>query len=345
MTESESGPATGDVADVPASHRADPGFHPEVAAMVERSGTQPGMPEEAFRDRPAALRYLAAARAAITREPVTAIEPVAQVHDHRLPAGPSLRVYVPTTGTTTDTLLYLHGGGWVLGNLEMHDELCRRLANRAGVVVASLDYRLAPEHPFPAAVDDCADAVLWISDHLIAADGAIAVGGTSAGGNLAAAIALRSRDGSCPPVALQVLMYPALDPQMVSTTWREFGHGPFLTRHQMRWYWEQYVPDPEERQHPLAAPSRAADLRGLAPAIVVVGGCDPLSGEAVDYHHRLVEAGVDSLLLSYPGQGHSFLRHLDVLSDADRAVTEIAAGMRRVLDEPRTIKELSSREP
>jgi acetyl esterase len=342
--ESPSASRAGGMAGVPARHRADPGLHPEVAAMLERSGTQPGIPAEAFRDRHAALRYLAAARPAITREPVTAIEPVAQVHDQSLPAGPSLRVYVPT-GTTTDALLYLHGGGWVLGNLEMHDELCRRLANRAGVVVASLDYRLAPEHPFPAAISDCADALLWISDHLIAADGAIAVGGTSAGGNLAAAVALRSRAGSCPPVALQVLMYPALDPQMVSTTWREFGHGPFLTRDQMHWYWEQYVPDPEDRQNPLAAPSRAPDLRGLAPAIVVVGGCDPLSGEAVEYHHRLVEAGVESLLLSYPGQGHSFLRHLDVLSDADRAVTEISAGMRRLLAEPRTIKEMASREP
>jgi acetyl esterase len=309
-------------------------LHPEVIALLDATGDSSTFPSEVLADETAARRYLDIARGGMTREAVEHGEQVAEVQDLHLPSGVAVRVYRPLAGGRFSTFVYCPGGGWVVGNLEMHDELCRRVANRAGVIVVSVDYRLAPEHPFPRGLDDCVEAVAWAADHARSLGGipnSVAIGGTSAGGNLAAAAAIRCRDAGGPRLSLQVLMYPALDSRMSTRSYREFANGPVLGAPQMRWYWQQYVPDQRQWSNPLASPSYATDLSGLPPAIVAVPQCDPLRDEAEEYSARLVAAGVDVCLLRYPGQVHSFLRHFNTLSDADRAVTEISDSMRAVL--------------
>ncbi|HEX4219022.1 MAG TPA: alpha/beta hydrolase [Acidimicrobiales bacterium] len=309
-------------------------LHPEVVSLLDGRGADATFPAEVLTDVKLAQRYLQAARAATTREEVDAREQVAEVQNLRLGSGVAVRVYRPFGSGPFPMFVYCHGGGWVVGNLEMHDELCRRIANRAAVVVVSVDYRLAPEHPFPLGLDDCLEAVTWASEHAGALHGrsdSIAVGGTSAGGNLAAALALRCRDSGGPQLSLQVLMYPVLDSRMGTRSYQEFAHGPVLDARQMGWYWQQYVPHEGDRSNPLASPSHASDLSGLPAAVIVIPACDPLRDEAEDYASRLGAAAVSVRLLRYPGQVHSFLRHLNTLTDADRAVTEISDSMRAVL--------------
>jgi acetyl esterase len=313
--------------------KADAALHPEVIAVMGNLGAVSSFPEEVLNDPTAAERYLAVARGSIGRE-IDRVEPVADVHDAQLPSGRAVRVYVPMGVGPLPVILFFHGGGWVVGNLEMNDELCRRLANRAGTVVVSLDYRLAPEAPFPAALEDGREALRWIKAEAATFGGdanAIAVGGTSAGGNLAAGLALSCRDAGDPAIALQVLMYPVLDSRMATRSFSQFGQGPVLEARQMRWYWDQYAPDPSARGNPFASPAHATDLGSLPPAIIVIAECDPLSDEAEEYAVRLAAAGVMVHRLHYPGQVHSFLRHFETLTDADRAVNTMAELIRKTL--------------
>lgn len=192
-------------------------------------------------------------------------------------------------------LLFLHGGGWVIGNLDSHDRLCRRLANGAGVCVVAVDYRLAPEHPFPAALDDAAAALAWIaaqaqSLHIDAQR--IAVGGDSAGGNLAAALALMARGGSAPPVVHQTLLYPALDLTASSDSYRRVSSGLPLTAATMQYFIGHYTPRDQDRLDWRASPLRVASVAGVAPALVLTVAHDPLCDEGLAYAQRLSEAGV-----------------------------------------------------
>lgn len=257
---------------------------------------------------------------------------VASVVDRRImgPGGPlTLRVYrAEPGGTQGPVLVWFHGGGWVTGGLETHDVLCRHLALAAGCTIVSVDYRLAPEHPFPAAVDDARAATDWVLDHAeeLGADAArVVVGGDSAGGNLAAVVARHAR---APDLAGQVLVYPVTDHCLDWPSVERYGDAHHFTAQAMRWYWDHYVPEPEERDDPDASPLRADDLSGVAPAVVLVAACDLLHDQGVAYAHRLREAGVRARLLTGKGQLHGYLRWTAVTDASAVAIDAIGQRLR-----------------
>jgi acetyl esterase len=239
-----------------------------------------------------------------------------------------VRLYRPGA-EPAPVLAYFHGGGWVLGSLETHHGVCATLAKLSGCVVCSVDYRMAPEHRFPAAVEDAWAATTWLAEHADAVGGrpgALAVGGDSAGGNLAAVCALRARDTGL-PLALQLLVYPATDADLDRSTYREFADGYYLTRYSMGWFWDHYLPE-GDRFHPDASPLRADDVGGTAPALVITVEFDPLRDEGEAYARRLEEAGVPVTLTRYDGTIHGFFRMPGVIDRANDALAEAAAALR-----------------
>jgi acetyl esterase len=257
-------------------------------------------------------------------------EPVAEVADGIIP-GPAgeipVRVYTPAGSRPLPVLIYFHGGGYVLGNLDVVHGPCTVLANRAHAIVVSVDYRLAPEHPFPAAVNDALAATRWVSDNaaLIGADPErIAVGGDSAGATLAAVTALLCRDEGGPALAYQLLLYPATDAVSFSASYAENGEGYFLTRDLMTWFYRHYLPEAGDREDWRASPLRAADLTGLPPALVVTAEYDPLRDEGEAYAQRLREAGVAVTATRYAGQIHAFAANLAGAMDEGRRALEDA---------------------
>lgn len=225
----------------------------------------------------------------------------------------TLRVY-RGKGTCPDVrlpcLLFLHGGGWVVGNLDSHDRLCRSLSSLAGVAVIAVDYRLSPENPFPAGLDDAAEALRWIAanaEKLAIREDMLAVGGDSAGGNLAAVLAIMSRDGLVPPLVFQALIYPAVDLTARSLSYRSIGDGVPLTSATMRWFIENYVPNETDRTDWRASPLLAPSLAGLAPALIVTMGYDPLRDEGRDYAARLEAEGVPVMALHMSDLAHGTL--------------------------------------
>nr|CAP12611.1 lipase [Streptomyces olivaceus] len=276
---------------------------------------------------------VAALRQSILQQP-SGLPELASVTDRTVP-GPEgapdvpVRIYQPgARGAALPVVVFFHGGGFVLCGLDSHDGLCRELAASSGAVVVSVDYRLAPEHPAPAAVEDAYAALAWVAAHAeeLGADPArLAVAGDSAGGNLAAAVCLLARERGGPVPAAQVLIYPALDPAQDSASMREFGEGHFLTADQMRWYWEQYLAGSEPT--PLTAPATAHDLSGLPPALLVEAECDPLRDEGRAYAARLPEADVHSA----PGVFHGFLDFTAELPQAVAAQRRVAEWLRERL--------------
>jgi acetyl esterase len=231
-------------------------------------------------------------------------------------------------------LVYFHGGGWVIGNPDTHDNLCKALANRSSARVVSVDYRLAPEHRFPAAPEDCYAATCWVAERgaEIGVDGArLAVAGDSAGGNLATVVALMARDRGGPRLRHQVLIYPVTDCDFDTPSYRDNAEGYLLTRDAMRWFWDHYLPDPDLRTNPYAAPLRAEKLAGLPPATVLTAEYDPLRDEGEAYAARLREAGVPVEATRHHGQIHGFVQLLDVFDAARRAVDELGLALRRAL--------------
>lgn len=248
----------------------------------------------------------------------------------------AVRVYRPI-GVDRDTLpvlLWLHGGGFVVGDLDQADADCRELATRARAVVVSLDYRLAPEHPFPAALEDAYAALLWLETHASEIGGdpsRIAVGGDSAGGNLAAATSLLSRDRHGPGIRLQLLVYPVTDlTRFDRTSTLENATGYFLTRDAMMWFAAQYAPG-ERAANPYASPLLAPDLRGLPPALVITAEHDPLRDEGEALAARLREADVPTTLSRYPGTIHGFFTMHAFLDIGGRAVEEASLALRMAL--------------
>ncbi|MDX6472387.1 MAG: acetyl esterase, partial [Gaiellaceae bacterium] len=226
-------------------------------------------------------------------------------------------------------LLWFHGGGWAVGSLESHDPVCRHLARTTPCCVLAVDYRLAPEHPFPAAVEDCLAATAWASRaaaELGIDTGRIAVGGDSAGGNLAAVTALRARTAGV-PVALQVLAYPVTDIDLDTPSYLEHAEGLNLTRAKMEWYWRLYLAGADGAT-PDASPLRAESLRGVAPALVQTAEYDPLLSEGEAYAERLAESGVPVTLTRYDGMIHGFLRMRALTDVALEGLAEIAASLR-----------------
>jgi acetyl esterase len=299
------------------------GLDPKVREALEEQGPTPD-----FRSLP-----LADLRANFRRDAALVpklLEPLAGVEDRTIegPGGPlSVRIYAPDERPPFPVLLYFHGGGWVVGDLDTHDGVCRSLARRAEAVVVAVDYRRAPETPFPGPLEDALAALRWLSRNAPALGGdpaRVAVGGDSAGANLAAALALRVRDEGGPPIRLQLLVYPVTDSDFETATYREFAEGYGLTRANMRWFWDCYVPAPAARSHPYAAPLRAPDLRGLPPALVLTAEFDVLRDEGEAYARRLHEAEVPVRCLRFCGLTHGFIRMGAVYPQADHALTVLA---------------------
>ena len=289
---------------------------PQAAAYLEQ-GVAAGIPPMHTLSAQEARRQ-SDGRAAAQFGPV---EPVASVSDLEL-AGVRTRLYDPTPDQVdTPMTVYLHGGGWVIGSIDTHDGVCRALANRAGCRVVSVDYRLAPEHRFPAALEDSWAVTRWALEQ----GPPVAVAGDSAGGGMAAVMALRARDAGL-PLALQVLVYPVTDHDLETASYRANGEGYGLTREGMRWFWDHYLPD-GDRSHPDASPLRASSLAGVAPALVLVCEYDPLRDEGIAYYERLREAGVRARLSVYEGMIHGFLRQPALIDRARDALDECGAAI------------------
>ena len=254
------------------------------------------------------------------------------------PLGPiPLRLYRPADvalATPLPVLVYFHGGGWVIGDLDTHDVLCRQLTAEACVSVVSVDYRLAPEHKFPAAVDDAWAATRWIVAHAVELGvdaGRLAVGGDSAGGNLAAVVALLARDHGGPAIALQALLYPVTDVGAETQSYRDFSEGFLLTRETMRWFCDQYLNGEAEAVDWRVSPLRAPSLAGLPPALIVTAGFDPLRDEGDAYAVALRRAGVRVDSICYGGMIHGFAPMGRLIDTGNRAVSLIAGTLRQAL--------------
>ena len=282
---------------------------------------------------------VAEARAEIAALAAAAGEPeaVARVENRTIP-GPQgeipVRIYTPDGRAPFPVLVYFHGGGWVIGNLDTHDPLCRQLANAAGCVVVSVDYHLAPEHPYPAAAEDAYAATRWTAANaaVFGGDAArIAVGGDSAGGNLAAVVALMARDRGGPPLVFQLLVYPVTDtPASDHPSYRENAEGYFLTRDMMHWFWNHYCERDQDVADAYLCPLRAKDLGRLPRTLVITAEFDPLRDEGEAYAARLGEAGVRVQLKRYAGMTHGFFGMGTLLAKAREATRDAADALRAV---------------
>ena len=245
--------------------------------------------------------------------------------------GVPIRVYSPNSPTPgLPPVVYLHGGGWVLGEIDDFDAFCRELTEAAGATVVSVGYRLAPEHSFPEPIDDCWDAVQWVASE-ISTDGRIVLFGDSAGGNLAAVCARRARDAGTPDVVAQVLAYPNVDHRLDRDSHATHGEGYFTTTADLVWFWDKYVADPEKRLDPDVSPLRADDLSGLAPAFVLLATHDPLHDEGVAYADGLRRAGVEAEVVVMPGVMHGFLTSVGQLDAADEGIALVAQYLRSLV--------------
>ncbi len=251
-------------------------------------------------------------------------EPVYVVSDHDADGVP-VRVYNPSPDSDLPIFVALHGGGWVIGNVEDFDLIARQLANASGAIVVSVDYRLAPEHPYPAPLDDCRRALDWTVAHAAELGGdpaRVAIGGDSAGGNLAAVCALLARDAGGPDLALQVLIYPVVDCDFETPSYVANAEGFLLQREEVQWFFDCYTAGEHDRADWRISPMRAPDLRGVAPAVVITAEFDPLCDEGEAYAARLREAGVEVEQRRYDGLIHGFFG-LPVAFDASRDAMEL----------------------
>jgi acetyl esterase len=248
-------------------------------------------------------------------------------HAGQIPA----RVYSPADDPASSpaTVVYYHGGGWVVGSVDDWDAACRALAVASGCTLVSVGYRLAPEHVFPAASDDSYDAFAWVRSSELAAGKPMIVAGDSAGGNLAAVTALRVLHSGGPAPALQVLIYPVVDCDLDRKSYHEYDGTEFIVnRRDMEWFWDQYAPDEATRRNPYASPLRAPSLAGLPPAYVVTAEHDPLRDEGFAYAERLSAAGVPVQHRHYGSQIHGFYTMVNVMDDAGRAVADTGRAIR-----------------
>jgi acetyl esterase/lipase len=304
---------------------------PEIRSLLEAMAAQEGPAMETLP--PAEARKAAAALDELAGPP----EAVARIDNRTIPGRAGeipVRIYVPDGDGPFPGVVFLHGGGWIIGSLDTHDNICRAISKRAGAVVVAVDYRLAPEHPYPAALEDSVDATRWVAD--CAAELGIdrrrlVVAGDSAGANMATVVAAKARDARQPAVALQVLVYPVTDLSAFDTaSHREFAEDHFLTGSLMEWFVDGYMPRVADRTKPDASPAFIADLSGLPPALVITAECDPLRDEGEAYAKRLQDHGVPVTLTRYVGMIHPFLHFLAVTPSARKAVDEIAAAIRNV---------------
>jgi len=295
---------------------------PLIAAYLRQTQDAP---------QPASLAELRAATDASLRQMHGPLEDVASVRNYLVPGEPALavRAYTPAGAaieTALPAIVFAHGGGWCLGSLDVYDNPCRALANATGNVIFSVDYRLAPEHTFPVPLNDVYRALCWVAGHAgeLGIDaGRLAVGGDSAGGNLAAAAALMARDRDGPALVHQLLLYPALDFAFDTPSYQRYAEGYSLTREAMRFCWSAYLDSPADGEQPYAAPLRAASLHGLPPTTVLVCEYDPLHDEGVAYAQRLRDAGVAVTCLRLDGLIHAAM-HMPGLTPAARRLYALA---------------------
>jgi acetyl esterase/lipase len=254
-----------------------------------------------------------------------------------------LRIYTPRELKPAEKLpilIWYHGGGFVIGSLDTHDSACRMLANQADCLVVSVDYRLAPEHKFPAGVEDCQAAMKWVALHAVEFGGdpaRIAVGGDSAGGNLAAVMAILARDAAHPKLVFQLLIYPCVAPEPETGSHHKFKEGYVLSRNSITWFYKQYLRNAKDAKDFRFAPLIHDDLSNLPPSLILVAGYDPLRDEGIDYAKRLIEAGNRVSLTNYEGAVHGFFLMGGVLDASKRAVAESAAALRQAFDGARGI--------
>ena len=259
---------------------------------------------------------------------------VAKVDDRTIP-GPDgqvpVRIYTPDGNGPFPVLVWFHGGGWVVGDLDTSDGTARHLAVGANCVVVSVDYRLAPETQFPGPAEDCYAATQWVAQNAASIDGdpsRIAVGGDSAGGNLATVVCLMARDRQGPSLVHQLLVYPVTERDFYTPSYGENADGYSLTRDSMRWYWMHYLVDNEDANNPYAAPMMAEDLSGLPPALVITAEYDPLRDEGEAYAHKLEAAGVPTHCTRYDGMMHGFFGAPAVLDKGKQAIDEASRELR-----------------
>jgi acetyl esterase len=303
------------------------------AAFVYKAFQEAGRPAYETLTPAEARDYYLAARLVSNPEPpeLESVQPLSIPAPHgAIPA----RIYTPRTLRKTDglapCLVFFHGGGWVIGNLETHDVVCRKLAQEAELIVVSVDYRLAPEHPFPAAVDDAIAATKWIAENAgkLGIDASrLTVGGDSAGGNLAAVVALAARDGNGPNIAGQLLIYPATDFSMSHPSHSEPETSVLLTHTVIRWFANHYLGAADGNDW-RASPARVTTLTGLPPAYVLTAGADPLRDEGDEYAQRLKQAGVPVTYRHFPGQFHGFFTMGKLLQQANVAASEIGGWLK-----------------
>src|SRR5580704_4899777 len=303
------------------------------AAFVFKAFQEAGRPAYETLSPAEAREYYLQARLVTNPEPpeLKSVQPIAIPS----PAGSiPARIYTPAklrnAGGLAPGLVFFHGGGWVIGDLDTHDVVCRKLADEGQLIVISVDYRLAPEHKFPAAVDDAIAATKWIAENAkkLGIDaGRLAVGGDSAGGNLAAVVAISARDGNGPHIAGQVLIYPATDFSMKHPSHSEPETSILLTHSVIRWFCNHYLggADIDDWR---ASPARARTLAGLPPAYVLTAGADPLRDEGDEYARRLKEAGVPVTYRHFPGQFHGFFTMGKLLQQANVAASEISVWLK-----------------
>jgi acetyl esterase/lipase len=294
----------------------------EFVKSIRKPGYFPPLPE---------LRQQLRTMVTLMDEPAPAL---ARIEDVRIPGpgGPiPARVYAASTGATLPCVAYFHGGGWVQGDLETHHGLCARLARHGGALVVAIDYRLAPEHKFPAAVDDCLAAYRWLRAHardLGGDPGRVAVAGDSAGGNLSAVV---SQLGAPSVPTCQALIYPAVDFSFDTESHRDLEHGHVIPRDRVLWYMEQYLRDDADKADLRASPLRAPSLAGQPPTLIVTAGFDPLRDEGKAYGDRLRAAGVEVVYREYPGQIHAFVSLTRAIPQGMAATLEVADFLRRRL--------------
>jgi len=261
-------------------------------------------------------------------------EPVANVENRTIP-GPAgeipVRIYTPEGSGPFPLLVFFHGGGWVICTLDTHDGQCRSLANGAGCIVVSVDYRLAPEHKFPAAPEDCYAATLWVAEHATELNGdasRLAIGGDSAGGNLTAVVAQMARDHNGPHLVFQLMIYPATDFTAQTPSKTANAEGYFLTLDDMNWFENHYLRNKADRLNPLASPLLAKNLSNLPPALILTAEYDPLRDEGELYGQRLQEAGVPVVVRRYDGLIHGFFGMALIVDEARRSVAETSLTLR-----------------
>jgi acetyl esterase len=306
---------------------------PDAAAVFKAFQDAGRPPYESVSPAEAREFYLQARFASNPEPPqLKSVEPLAIPS----PAGSiPARVYTPTKlkklNDLAPCLVFFHGGGWVIGNLDSHDVACRKLADEGQLIVISVDYRLAPEHKFPAAVDDAVAATKWIAGNAkqLGVDASrLLVGGDSAGGNLAAVVAISARDGGGPAIAGQVLIYPAVDFAMTHPSHSEPETSILLTHSVIKWFRDHYLNSAADGQDWRASPARTKTLAGLPPAYVLTAGADPLRDEGDEYAEQLKRAGVAVTYRTFPGQFHGFFTMGKLLQQANVAASEIGAWLR-----------------